>query len=247
MTPIRAAIVTGVSRGLGEALARVLLERGYVVIGVGRASGPRLGGPKYRFAQIDLAAAASIDAVLAAPFAELAAQHPEYVCLINNAALGTPVGTHGTLASGDIAEALAVNLAAPAALCNLFCRTFADDAVERRIINVSSGAASNAMPAMSSYCVTKAGLEMLTRTLAVEQQGERFRAITVRPGVIDTGMQEFMRSQPREVLPGVALFEGFHKGGQLVAPDTTATAIVARLVVAPVEHGRTYTYQELVA
>lgn len=244
---MRAAIVTGVSRGLGEALASALLARDYVVIGVGRASAARLAGPNYRFAQIDLAHAPSIDAVLAAPFAELAAQRPAFVCLINNAAIGTPLGVHGSLASRDIAESLAVNLAAPAALCNLFCRIFADDSVERRIINVSSGAASNAMPAMSSYCIAKAGLEMLTRSLAAEHGGDRFRAITVRPGIIDTGMQETIRSQPREVLPGVALFEGFYKGGQLVPPDTTAGVIVRKLVVAPVEHGRTYTYQELAA
>ena len=244
---LRAAIVTGVSRGLGEALAHALLERGYHVVGVGRTSAFRLAGPFYRFAQAELAQADRIDAMLEAPFTELAARRPEYVCLINNAAVGTPVGIHGRMASDAIAESLAINLAAPAALCNLFCRVFADDAVERRIINVSSGAASNAMPAMSGYCVAKAGLEMLTRVLATEKQGERFRAITIRPGVIDTGMQEQMRSQPKEVLPGVALFEGFHKGGQLVPPDTTAGVIVEKLVVAPVEHGRTYTYQELAA
>ena len=244
---MRAAIVTRVSRGLGEALASALLARDYFVVGVGRASAARLAGPNYRFAQIDLAHAPSIDAVLAAPFAELAAQRPDFVCLINNAAIGTPVGVHGRLASRDVAESLAVNLAAPAALCNLFCRIFADDSVERRIINVSSGAASNAMPAMSSYCIAKAGLEMLTRSLAAEHEGDRFRAITVRPGIIDTGMQETIRSQPREVLPGVALFEGFYKDGQLVPPDTTAGVIVKKLVVDPVEHGRTYTYQELAA
>ena len=140
-----------------------------------------------------------------------------------------------------------MNLAAPIALANLFCQVFADDASERRIINVSSGAAGNTMPGVSNYCVAKAGLEMLTRALAAERHDERFRAITVRPGIIDTGMQEQMRSQPSDVLPVVALFEGFHKGGQLVPPDTTASVIVEKLVVAPVEHGRTYTYQELAA
>ena len=244
---MRAAIITGVSRGLGEALAHALLARGYFVMGIGRPGGARLAGPNYRFVHVELAQATRIDDVLAAPFADLAAQRPDYVCLINNAAVGTPLGIHGRMASGDIAASLAVNLAAPAALCNLFCRVFADDSVERRIINVSSGAASNAMPAMSGYCVAKAGLEMLTRVLAAEKQGERFRAITIRPGIIDTGMQEQMRSQPSDVLPVVALFEGFHKGGQLVPPDTTASVIVEKLVVAPVEHGRTYTYQELAA
>ena len=88
---------------------------------------------------------------------------------------------------------------------------------------------------------------MLTRTLAAERRGDRFRAITVRPGIIDTDMQLEMRSQPAEVLPGVALFAGFHQSGQLVPPDTTARVIIAKTVVAPVEHGRTYTYQELAA
>ena len=244
---MHAAIVTGVSRGLGEALAHALLARGYSVLGVGRTSSARLNSPNYRFAQIDLAAAAGVDGALTAPFAALAAARPDYVCLINNAALATPVGGLGTLTSPDIVAALAVNLAGPAALCNLFCRIFADDASERRIINISSGAASNAMPGMSGYCVAKAGLEMLTRTLAAERHGDRFRAITVRPGIIDTGMQETMRSQPKDVLPGVALFEGFHKSGQLVPPDTTAEVIVAKVVVAPVENGRTYSYQELAA
>jgi benzil reductase ((S)-benzoin forming) len=242
---MRAAIVTGVSRGLGESLAHVLLEQGFHVLGIGRSSGARLAGPNYRFVAFDFADPARARDVLQASFEEMAAKHPDYVCLINNAAVGTPVGVLGTLDAPAIAESLAVNLTAPVALCDLFCRVFAGETVERRIINVSSGAAGNAMPAMANYCIAKAGLEMLTRMLAAEQRGDRFRAITVRPGIIDTGMQEYMRSRPKEVLPGVALFEGFHKGGQLVPPDTTASVIVARTVVAPVEHGRTYTYQEL--
>jgi hypothetical protein len=60
-------------------------------------------------------------------------------------------------------------------------------------------------------------------------------------------MQEFMRSQPKEVLPGVALFEGFHTSGQLVPPDTTAVGHHRESVDGPVEHGRTYSYQELAA
>ena len=72
-----------------------------------------------------------------------------------------------------------------------------------------------------------------------------FRAISVRPGVIDTDMQRFARSQTPEVLPAVALFQGFHRAGQLVPPATTARVIVDRLILAPVDHGRTYTYQDL--
>ena len=68
--------------------------------------------------------------------------------------------------------------------------------------------------------------EMLTRTLAAEQQEPTFRAITVRPGVIDTDMQLFARSQTPDILPSVELFKGFHREGRLVAPGVVASKIV---------------------
>ena len=102
-----------------------------------------------------------------------------------------------------------------------------------------------ALPGGNIYSIAKAGLEMLTKALVAEQRSSTFRAITVRPGIIDTAMQAFMRSQSRDVLPSVGLFEGFHKSGQLVAPDVVAAKIVDRLVVADVEQGRTYSYKEL--
>jgi benzil reductase ((S)-benzoin forming) len=239
------AIVTGVSRGLGESLVAALTARGFHVLGVGRVDSARLAGPNYQFIECDLADIAAIDQALNAPLAALAAKRPVFACLLNNAATPGPVGVLGSLAVRELAQSLAVNLAAPAALANLFCRVFVDTATERRIINISSGAASSTWPGGSLYSIAKAGLEMLTKALATEHPGDNFRAITVRPGIIDTGMQEFMRTQSKERLPAVAMFEDFHKSGRLVPPDVTAGVIVARLVMDAVDNGRTYTYQEL--
>ena len=52
---MHAAIVTGVSRGLGEALAAAMLARGFTVLGVGRTASPRLTGKRYHLAACDLA------------------------------------------------------------------------------------------------------------------------------------------------------------------------------------------------
>jgi benzil reductase ((S)-benzoin forming) len=242
---MHAAIVTGVSRGLGAALATALLERDFAVLGVGRASHRRLTGERYRFGRFDLIDAARVDEILGPAFSALADTNPASVCLLNNAATAGPVGTLGRLAAGEIASSIAVNLAAVVTLTNLFCRVFAEPALPRRVINVSSGAAQTALAGESVYCVAKAGMEMLTKALAVEQQAPGFRAITVRPGVIDTEMQAFARSQSRDVLPSVDLFLGFHRDGRLVAPEVVAAKIVSRLVEGDVEHGRTYSYQEL--
>ena len=149
------------------------------------------------------------------------------------------------LDAARIAQSLAVNLTAPVVLADLFLHTFADDRIARRIVNVSSGAAQSPLPGEALYCVAKAGLEMLTRMLAAEAPGGRLRAITLRPGVIDTPMQAFARSQPKDLLPSVDLFVGFHGSGQLVAPAAVARKVVDRLVLADVEHGRTYSYAEL--
>jgi benzil reductase ((S)-benzoin forming) len=240
-----AAIVTGVSRGLGAALTKELLGRGFVVLGIGRATTPGITGDRYRFAQIDLADSVTIDTVLAPALEDLKAGQLASLCLLNNAATVDSTGMLGRLAAGEIASALATNLTAAVALASLFCRVFTDCELPRRVINVSSGAAETALPGEAVYCIAKAGIEMLTRALAAEQQAPTFRAITVRPGVMDTDMQAFARSQPPDVLPVVELFKGFQREGRLVAPETVATKIVTRLVIGDVDHGRTYGYQEL--
>jgi len=239
------AIVTGVSRGLGASLAQVLLGHGFTVLGIGRGPGPTPVGERFRFVPFDLSDATRLDQALAPALSELAAVKPASVCLLNNAATAGPVGTLGALAAADVVASLTVNLTAVVALANLFCRVFRDATQPRRVINVSSGAAERALAGESLYCVAKAGMEMLTRALAVEQTAPGFRAISVRPGIIDTDMQQFARSRPRELLPCVDMFREFHSQGRLVPPKVVATKIVDKLVLGEVEHGRTYSYQEL--
>ena len=238
-------IVTGVSQGLGEALAFDLLARGMRVLGIGRSSSQRLHGDGYRFLRCDLAEASMLPGVLEPAFAALASERPAYVCLVNNAATLEPVGVLGTTQADAIVTSLNVNLAAPVVLASEFCRAFHEGATQRRIINVSSGAAQSVIEGESLYCIAKAGLEMLTRTLAAEHDSPRFRAISLRPGVMETRMQTFARTQPKDRLPSVDLFKGFHAGGQLVAPEVVARKVVDRLVLASVEQGRTYHVQEL--
>lgn len=242
---MKTAIVTGVSRGLGESLARVLLARGFAVTGIGRASAATLSGPSYSFVACDLADTPAIDAVLAPAFRAIAGARPEFLCLINNAAVAGPVGTMGSLESQALAASIAANLVAPIAIANLFCRIFVESTQVRRIINVSSGAADSPLAGGGPYSIAKAGLEMLTRQLAAEHDAVTFRAISIRPGVIDTGMQTFMRTQSPETLPSVELFIGFHRDQRLVAAGTVAEKIVDKLILSDVEQGRTYNYREL--
>jgi NAD(P)-dependent dehydrogenase (short-subunit alcohol dehydrogenase family) len=119
-----AAIITGVSRGLGAALAE-LLERGFTVAGIGRTGNPALSGPRYDFVRFDLDGSSGVDAALAPALEGLKERRPASVCLANNAAAVGSVGMLGRLAASEITSALMVNLAAAVALANLFCRVFA--------------------------------------------------------------------------------------------------------------------------
>ncbi len=107
------------------------------------------------------------------------------------------------------------------------------------------GAAVHPIPGVGVYNVAKAGLEMLTSAIAAEQPASGLRAITIRPGIIDTPMQAYMRSQPAERLPAVGMFQAFHQNRQLVPPDVVAAKIVDRLIVGPIENGRIYNYADL--
>ncbi|MDQ6618093.1 MAG: SDR family NAD(P)-dependent oxidoreductase [Pseudomonadota bacterium] len=240
---VKAAIVTGVSRGLGEALALELVERGFHVLGIGRVSSVKLRGQLYRFAECDLSKPSLIAASVAPALRELADREPAAVTLINNAAVASPAGVLGAIDAAGIETALATNLTAPVVLVDLFCRAFAEQGTARRVINVSSGAAQTAIAGSSAYCIAKAGIEMLTRSLVADHP--EIESIAIRPGIFETAMQAYLRSLNPAEFPSVALFRGFKANGLLKDPADVARRLVERLVLGDIEQGRIYNHLDL--
>ena len=242
---MHAAIITGVSRGLGEALATELLKHGATVVGVGRTASARHKGQRYRHVACDLAHPAVVAAAVLPALRDLALEKPSAVTLINNAAVPTPVGLIGRLDAAEVEAAIATNIAAPLVMADLFCRAFPGATPRRRIINISSGAAQNAIAGSGPYSMSKAALEMLTRAVLADHAGRALECITLRPGIFETGMQQFMRSRDPDHFPSVALFRGFKEQGILKDPADVARSIVAKLVQGPVENGRVYVHTDL--
>jgi benzil reductase ((S)-benzoin forming) len=237
---LRVAFITGVSKGLGAALARDLLDRGFAVVGIGRSAAASLEGPAFTLVHADLAQVATLDGIARRAFADGAARSPVDAVLLNNAAAVEPIGTLGTLDADGIAASLAVNLVAPVILANAFLRAFAGRA-PARVINVSSGLAVRALPGAGLYCVAKAGLEMLTAVAAAEA-APGTSAVSVRPGIIDTPMQAALRAKTPDALPPVAVFRDFHASGRLQTPEDTARFIVERLVLGSPDSGAAVSY-----
>lgn len=222
-------------------MALTLLDRGCEVVGLGRHDNPTLNRGNYRFYRCDLEKVDEIERSIGDAFKTITKRQFDFVCLINNAATALPVGKIGALAVPDITQSVAVNLISPFALASLFCQIFKNVPAEKRIINISSGAAQTPVPGIGAYCIGKAGLEMLTRMIATENKGGNLVSISIHPGILDTEMQDLMRRQTHEQFPSVEVFKRYEADSLLRSPEIVAREIVNRFVLGKVDSGTIYT------
>lgn len=226
------ALVTGTSSGIGAAVAKQLLQRGWEVAGVARRT-PPIENARYHHLAIDLqhvpAAVASIQSRFGALVAERGWQR---IGLVNNAARAAPLGPVEKLDAQELERSYAVNAAMPIWLMGFVVQHSPRDAMVR-IVNLSSGAAVRAFPGLAAYCSSKAALRMAGMVLAAELDSPSRPAaaphvaiLSYEPGVVDTEMQRATRSKSRGEFPWVETFQGFAAQGMLVAPEIPAAEIV---------------------
>ncbi len=230
-SPRTGAVVTGHSRGLGEAIAAELLARGIAVLGLSRSGNPALAAQHpdlLREVSLDLGDAAALEVWLAGD--ELAHAFPECetVLLINNAGTLQPMGPLQRQAPDAVARAVVLNVATPLALSAAFVRA-TPHVIDRRILHISSGAGRNAYPGWAVYCASKAALDHHARSVAADAvPGVKISSLA--PGVIATAMQAEIRASDLEDFPMRERFEAMHREGALLAPDAVATRVVTFLL-----------------
>lgn len=185
------------------------------------------------------------DSVAATRFLETALEYGERtcaasVCLINNAAVITPVGPAESLDPESIPAHLTVNLTVPMVLTTKLLawvtkwnssRSAPEEPVVATIVNISSRAAQSPYFGRSPYCAGKAALDMFTRVVALEQQERNLphRIYAVRPGVIDTYMQTYSRNLPDEATRDKELFERLKRDRLLAEPEQAAEQVLRTL------------------
>jgi benzil reductase ((S)-benzoin forming) len=227
------ALVTGTTSGIGEAIARLLLERGWRVVGLARRAAS-IQNPNYTHVSVDLGDAAALSAAFAASVAPLVQSAGlKRFALVNNAADVALYGQLSDVTAADMLHAYTVNSVAPVLLMGLVTRHVAASTAVR-IVNVSTAAARAAFPGLGTYAMTKAALRLAGMVMAGELQlapapgaGRDISILSYEPGVVDTPMQLAARSSSPSRLPIVDVFNAFKANGDLVAPELPARDVVS--------------------
>jgi NAD(P)-dependent dehydrogenase (short-subunit alcohol dehydrogenase family) len=185
----RVAFVTGASSGLGRHFAHLLARSGAAVALCAR----RLDRLEAVKAEIEAAggkaAAIALDVTDAAAIAPAidaaqAALGPIDI-LVNNAGLSV-LGLAADISASDFDKVMATNLRAPFLLATEVGRRMIAAKREGRIINIASIGAFRVLPGTTAYCISKAGLAMMTQCLAREWARKSIAVNALCPGFIET-------------------------------------------------------------
>ena len=228
MAPEKTYLVTGASKGLGLAICNLLCEKGYIVIGVARES------IELRELEKNLKKQSPKSAVYACDFASkqqtnnlissIIGDYEVIDGVVHNVGVIEPIKPLTSTEISDWANLLQINLISVQHLTSgIYCLMKNSDRC--RVTTISSGAAVNSLHSWSAYCVSKAGLDMWTRCLAEEGKSDNISAISVAPGIVDTGMQQDIRNSNPNDFPMHQRFVDFKEHGDLVAPEIVASQL----------------------
>lgn len=201
------ALVTGASRGIGRAIAERLAKDGAVVaVHYGRskdsaeatvAAIKAAGGDAFAIGA-ELTEKGAVAKLFAALDAELVKRtgNNNFDILVNNAGIAPFVSFEDTTEQ-HLDDIFAVNVKALYLITQEAAKRLNDGG---RVISTSSVVARMPFPAVPAYSMLKAPVDNLTKTLAVAFGSRNITVNAVAPGVIDTDMAEFVRSEDGQTL-----------------------------------------------
>lgn len=223
--PSRVALVTGSSSGIGAAVVRRLAEEGWSVLGVGRSAPSAeemahlttIGDVDYRVRDI------TQDSAPHELVEELWQRHGRFDALVNNA------GAHALATAAETGDEewdrlLNVNLRAAFRLSRAAIPTMVSGG-GGTIVNIASEAGLAAVPGQVAYNVSKAGLIMLTRSLAVDHAAEGIRAVSVCPGTTETPLVRRAIESASDPRDHEEMLAGSRPAGRLGKPEEIAAAV----------------------
>jgi NAD(P)-dependent dehydrogenase (short-subunit alcohol dehydrogenase family) len=233
-------IITGGSRGLGQALCKEFESRDYKILEFSRSA------PYGYSVRIDLANPEQSRLAVANAVASIDPGQLQELIVISNAGMLEPIGPTSSKSYLDVVKNMNTNFVSAVLVLTEIIAKFQAAACRKVIVNISSGAALKGRAGWSLYCAAKAGMENFIRALALEQwvQPQPFIPINIDPGVIDTEMQALIRGTSQSDFPDVEMFIQRKEQGLLVPPERVAAAIVRILEQEDLSFGERYKTSE---
>lgn len=230
------ALVTGANGGIGRQVVEALHARGArrIYAAMRDPAASRQALPRgIEVVRLDITDARSV--------ASAAAQCADVSLLVNNAGVNS---NDGFLAAPDLAGARAeieVNYLGTAAMCRAFAPILAGHG-GGQIANVLSITARIALPAMGSYCASKAAALHLTDCVRAELRAQGTAVLAFLPAAVDTAMTRGMAAVPKETPQAAAhaLCEAIEQGADEAAFGSRAEYVMRMLRQDPAQLRREY-------
>ena len=189
----RTAFVTGATSGLGRHFAKILSGAGAAVALAGRRR-DRLDTIKREIEQAGgRATAIELDVTdetrIAPAIDQAEAELGPIDILVNNAGLSV-FGLAANISAADFDKVISTNMRAPFLLATEVGRRMIAAKREGRIINIASIGSFRVLPGVTAYCISKAGLAMMTQCLAREWARKGINVNALCPGYVETELND---------------------------------------------------------
>ena len=223
---MKTALVTGSSRGIGRAIADMLYDNGYTVIYSGtKPQRPDNLPPERDFFPCDIADAAQRQAAIA----HVLDRYGRLDLMVNNAGVA-PLQRRDLLEMDEESfdRVIGINLKGTLFMCQLAAKAMLAGKEQDlpdyhpRIVNTGSMSAYTSSTSRGEYCISKAGLGMVTKLVADRLAAEGIPVFEVRPGIIDTDMTKVVHEK----------YDRLIRDGLLPIPRFGKPEDVAKMVLA---------------
>ncbi len=218
---MKIAIITGIAGGIGKASALMLAQKGYTVVGMGRQENVDLSdfdGLDITYISGDISSA-----VDRAKLVDAAVSRGEVSVLVNVAGVAPKVRRdilEMTEESYDFV--MGINTKGTLFLTQLVANVMVAQGKGGSIINISSCSAYTSSTSRGEYCISKAGVGMITKLFADRLATEGITVNEICPGIIATGMTATVKEKYDKLIA-----EGLVPMGRWGQPDDIAKAVVA--------------------
>lgn len=250
------SIITGATGGLGKEISKSILAQQGKLVFLARDQ-QKIDSFESEFGELNnesfytIRANLNFDADLAhieKSLVDILKKNAEVdeVFLFNNASSIDPIALIEDVSFEEISRALTVNIASAYALTAALLRLKQKYAINKvNIINMSSGVSINAVTGWSAYCISKAGMNMLSKCVALEKNDDSVFSLSINPGPINTDMQVKIRNADAEKIPATKKFETMYTQGKLQSPSAVTEKLFRVLALNDFANGDFLDFNQL--